>query len=69
MDGLGRFSMNLLPDGKVDSVKTLHSTGHVLLDNYVKQILMTYRFKRGTKGPVPFPVRFLLPNSRIQMWE
>jgi TonB family protein len=68
MDGDGRFAMDLLPNGKVESVRTLDSTGHALLDNYVKRTLLSYRFRPGTKGPVLFPVRFMLPNSRIQMW-
>lgn len=68
MDGVGKFAMNLLPNGNVESVKTLDSTGHALLDNYVKRTLMSYRFNPGTKGPVLFPVRFILPNSRIQMF-
>lgn len=68
LDGSGRFAMNLLPNGNVDSVTTLDSTGHALLDNYVKQVLMSYRFRPGTKGPVLFPVRFILPNTRTQFF-
>lgn len=68
MDGLGKFAIDILPDGKVETVRTLRSTGYALLDNTVKRTLMSYRFRLGTKGPVLFPVRFQLPNSRIQMW-
>jgi TonB family protein len=62
LDGMGRFAMHLSPNGNVVSVKTLDSTGHALLDNYVNGVLMSYRFKPGTKGPVLFPVRFVLPH-------
>jgi TonB family protein len=54
--GNGRFALTIRPDGSVDSVKVLKSTGHSLLDEAAITALRRWRFRPGSIKLVRVPL-------------
>ena len=61
IEGNGVFLVHILPDGKVQSVEVLQSTGHAELDESATAAFAKWRFRPGpTKAKIP--VSFLLQH-------
>jgi TonB family protein len=55
-------AMFLLPDGTVKAVTLIKSSGHPVLDDYVRRTLKGYRCKPGTQGPLQWFITFSWPG-------
>jgi TonB family protein len=60
--GSGKFSLHLRPDGTVQSVQTLSSTGNFELDETAKSAFVKWRFKAGPTE-VRVPIQFKSPHT------
>jgi TonB family protein len=60
--GSGKFLLHIRPDGTVQSVQTLSSTGHAELDDVAKSAFLKWRFRPGpTEAKVP--IQFKVPRG------
>jgi TonB family protein len=61
--GTCHCTMFLLPDGTVKAVTVTKSSGHPILDDYVRRTLKGYRCKPGAQGPIQWFVTFSWPGK------
>ena len=63
LGGRGKYGMHVGAGGKVEKVTVVKSSGVELLDCYMQERLMTYRFRPGVWSPVVFEVEFIPPKD------
>lgn len=65
LEGRGIFSLNIRPDGTVESVDVAKSTGHPELDQSAIAAFRQWRFKPSVVAPkVKIPIEFTLAGLR-----
>jgi TonB family protein len=60
LEGSGLYRLNIKPDGTVDSVTILKSTGHRLLDEAAVDAFRQWRFKPGALHALKIPINFTM---------
>jgi TonB family protein len=60
--GSGKFLLHIRPDGTVQSVETLSSTGHAELDDFTKSSFIKWRFRPGPTA-AKIPITFKAPRG------
>jgi TonB family C-terminal domain len=56
--GSGRFALAIRPDGRVESVTVLKSTGHAVLDQAAIAAFRQWRFRPGSINLVRVPLEY-----------
>jgi TonB family protein len=63
IEGTGFFLLHVLPDGSVQSVDTVRSTGDPTLDGSAKAALLRWLFRPGRSMSVKIAVTFFLKQG------
>jgi len=63
VDGTGLFLLHVRPDGSVQSVDTVRSTGNSILDGSAKAAFLRWRFRPGRSMNVKMAVTFSLKHG------
>jgi TonB family protein len=64
LEGRGVFMMNVRPDGTVESVDIMKSTGHSELDQLGVAAFLKWRFRPGNVTKVKIPLEFRMAGLR-----
>jgi len=63
VEGSGLFLLHVRPDGSVQSVDTVRSTGNSILDGSAKAAFLRWRFRPGRSMSVKMPITFSLKHG------
>jgi len=66
LEGRGLFLLHVRPDGTVESVDVVRSTGHSELDQSGVAAFLKWRFRPGSLKQVKIPLEFTMAGHRQQ---